>query len=147
MHGRVKSIERKNEQQKTDEQRQEEVSRVRMYHEVASKVLAMKRQQLYEHSALPLTSHLLLLNPEFHMLWSYRRQVITALVQETDQAASKLREMAETELKMTLVRCVMECGAYVALRRDARLTLLRVTGRTAAEPQILLGLVPAQVDH
>ncbi|CAI5714103.1 unnamed protein product [Hyaloperonospora brassicae] len=102
MHGRVKSIERKNEQLKTDEQRQEEVSRVRMYHEVASKVLAMKRQQRYEPSVLPLTSHLLLLNPEFHMLWSYRREVITALAQETDRAASKLRELADTELKMTL---------------------------------------------
>ncbi|ETN14692.1 hypothetical protein PPTG_22180 [Phytophthora nicotianae INRA-310] len=67
MHGRVKSVEREKEKQKTDEQRQEELSKVRMYHEVAGKVLDMKRQQLYEPSVLPLTSHLLLLNPEFHV--------------------------------------------------------------------------------
>ncbi|ETM53679.1 hypothetical protein L914_02868, partial [Phytophthora nicotianae] len=78
MHGRVKSVEREKEQQKTDEQRQEELSKVRMYHEVAGKVLDMKRQQLYEPSVLPLTSHLLLLNPEFHVVWSYRRQAIDA---------------------------------------------------------------------
>uniref|UniRef100_A0AAV1TCT5 Geranylgeranyl transferase type-2 subunit alpha n=1 Tax=Peronospora matthiolae TaxID=2874970 RepID=A0AAV1TCT5_9STRA len=102
MHGRVKSIEREHEQQKTIEQRQEEVSKVRMYHDVASKVLEMKRQQLYEPSVLPLTSHLLLLNPEFHMLWSYRRQVITALAKKADNCASKMQEMAKRELEMTL---------------------------------------------
>ena len=106
MHGRVKSIQREHEQQKTIEQRQEEVSKVRMYHEVASKVLEMKRQQLYEPSVLPLTSHLLLLNPEFHMLWSYRRQVITALAKKAGNSASKMQELAKIELEMTLVRDV-----------------------------------------
>lgn len=103
MHGRVKSVEREKEQQKTDAQRQEELSKVRMYHEVASKVLEMKRQQLHEPSVLPLTSHLLLLNPEFHVVWSYRRQAIDALAQKAEHPATEMQEMAKTELKLTLV--------------------------------------------
>lgn len=102
MHGRVKSVEREKEQQKTDAQRQEELSKVRMYHEVAGKVLEMKRQQVYEPSVLPLTSHLLLLNPEFHVVWSYRRQVIDALVQKADNPEEEQQELAQTELKLTL---------------------------------------------
>ncbi|KAL4145767.1 hypothetical protein PRNP1_011643 [Phytophthora ramorum] len=102
MHGRVKSVEREKEQQKTDAQRQEELAKVRMYHEVAGKVLAMKRQQLHEPSALPLTSHLLLLNPEFHVVWSYRRQVIDALAKRAQDPAAERHEMAKTELKLTL---------------------------------------------
>ncbi|KAF4148567.1 hypothetical protein GN958_ATG00795 [Phytophthora infestans] len=84
MHGRIKSVEREKEQHKTDAQHQEELSNVRMYHEVAGKVLDMKRQQLYEPSVLPLTSHLLLLNPEFHVVSSYRRQAIDALAQKAE---------------------------------------------------------------
>uniref|UniRef100_M4C4N4 Geranylgeranyl transferase type-2 subunit alpha n=1 Tax=Hyaloperonospora arabidopsidis (strain Emoy2) TaxID=559515 RepID=M4C4N4_HYAAE len=110
MHGRVKSIQLEHEQQKTIEQRQEEVSKVRMYHEVASKVLEMKRQQLYEPSVLPLTSHLLLLNPEFHMLWSYRRQVITALAKKANNFASKMQELAKIELEMTLRKWIIDQG-------------------------------------
>ncbi|KAK1942645.1 Geranylgeranyl transferase type-2 subunit alpha [Phytophthora citrophthora] len=102
MHGRVKSVEREKEQQKTDEQRQEELSKVRMYHEVAGKVLEMKHQKLYEPSVLPLTSHLLLLNPEFHVVWSYRRQVIDALVQKAEDPETEQQELAQTELKLTL---------------------------------------------
>ncbi|KAL3664352.1 hypothetical protein V7S43_010676 [Phytophthora oleae] len=102
MHGRVKSVEREKEQQKTDAQRQEELSKVRMYHEVAGKVLEMKRQQIYEPSVLPLTSHLLLLNPEFHVVWSYRRQVIDALVQKAENPEAEQQEIAQTELKLTL---------------------------------------------
>ncbi|ETI54114.1 hypothetical protein F443_03032 [Phytophthora nicotianae P1569] len=102
MHGRVKSVEREKEQQKTDEQRQEELSKVRMYHEVAGKVLDMKRQQLYEPSVLPLTSHLLLLNPEFHVVWSYRRQAIDALAQKAENPEAEMLDMAKTELKLTL---------------------------------------------
>ncbi|POM58791.1 Geranylgeranyl transferase type-2 subunit alpha [Phytophthora palmivora] len=102
MHGRVKSVEREKEQQKTDEQRQEELSKVRMYHEVATKVLEMKRQQVYEPSVLPLTSHLLLLNPEFHVVWSYRRLAIDALAQKAENPEAEMQEMAKTELKLTL---------------------------------------------
>ncbi|KAG7386909.1 hypothetical protein PHYPSEUDO_015114 [Phytophthora pseudosyringae] len=102
MHGRVKSVEREKEQQKTDAQRQEELSKVRMYHEVAGKVLEMKRQQLFEPSVLPLTSHLLLLNPEFHVVWSYRRQAIDALAQKAENPETEMQEMARTELKLTL---------------------------------------------
>ncbi|KAF1795045.1 hypothetical protein JG687_00009759 [Phytophthora cactorum] len=102
MHGRVKSVEREKEQQKTDAERQEELSKVRMYHEVAGKVLDMKRQQLYEPSVLPLTSHLLLLNPEFHVVWSYRRQTIDALAQKAENTEAEMLEMAKTELKLTL---------------------------------------------
>ncbi|KAE8961955.1 hypothetical protein PR003_g28619 [Phytophthora rubi] len=102
MHGRVKSVEREKEHQKTDAQRQEELSKVRMYHEVAGKVLELKRQQLYEPSALPLTSHLLLLNPEFHVVWSYRRQAIDALAAKAQDPAAEMQEMAKTELKLTL---------------------------------------------
>lgn len=108
MHGRVKSVEREKEQQKTDAQRQEELSKVRMYHEVAGKVLEMKRQQLYEPSALPLTSHLLLLNPEFHVVWSYRRQAIDALAAKAQDPPAEMQEMAKTELKLTLVRSFRE---------------------------------------
>ncbi|KAL7685612.1 putative geranylgeranyl transferase type-2 subunit alpha [Plasmopara halstedii] len=102
MHGRVKSIEREKEQQKTDEQRQEELSKVRMYHEVAGKVLDLKRQQFFEPSVLPLTSHLLLLNPEFHMVWNYRRQTIDALATKSADPAAEWQELAKTELKLTL---------------------------------------------
>ncbi|KAF4036878.1 Protein prenyltransferase alpha subunit repeat-containing protein [Phytophthora infestans] len=102
MHGRVKSVEREKEQHKTDAQRQEELSKVRMYHEVAGKVLDMKRQQLYEPSVLPLTSHLLLLNPEFHVVWSYRRQAIDALAQKAENPEAEMLTMAKTELKLTL---------------------------------------------
>ncbi|GMF12887.1 unnamed protein product [Phytophthora lilii] len=104
MHGRVKSVEREKEQQKSDAQRQEDLSKVRAYHEVAGKVLAMKRQQLFEPGALPLTSHLLLLNPEFHVLWSYRRQTIDALAAKAEDPAAEMQELAKTELKLTLVR-------------------------------------------
>ncbi|KAE9317007.1 hypothetical protein PF008_g18860 [Phytophthora fragariae] len=102
MHGRVKSVQREKEHQKTDAQRQEELSKVRMYHEVAGKVLELKRQQLYEPSALPLTSHLLLLNPEFHVVWNYRRQAIDALAAKAQDPAAEMQEMAKTELKLTL---------------------------------------------
>ncbi|RMX68366.1 hypothetical protein KXD40_008696 [Peronospora effusa] len=102
MHGRVKSVEREKEQHKTDEQRQEELSKVRMYHEVAGKVLLMKKQELYEPSALPLTSHLLLLNPEFHIIWSYRRQIIEALAKKSKNPVTEMQKMANIELKLTL---------------------------------------------
>ncbi|KAG7386458.1 hypothetical protein PHYBOEH_008684 [Phytophthora boehmeriae] len=98
MHGRVKSVEREKEEKKTDEDRREELSKVRMYHDVAGKVLAMKKQKIHEPHVLPLTSHLLLLNPEFHVVWSYRREVLNALL---TQDADK-QELAKTELKLTL---------------------------------------------
>ena len=103
MHGRVKSVEREKEQHKTDEQRQEELSKVQLYHEVAGKVLDMKRQKFYEPSALPLTSHLLLLNPEFHLIWSYRRQIIEALAQKSENPVMEMQKIATIELKLTLV--------------------------------------------
>ncbi|GMF28653.1 unnamed protein product [Phytophthora fragariaefolia] len=102
MHGRVKSVEREKEQQKTDAQRQEELSKLRMYHEVAEKVLELHRQRLYEPSALPLSSHLLLLNPEFHVVWSFRRLAIDALAARAQDPAVEMQEMAKTELKLTL---------------------------------------------
>ncbi|CAH0478248.1 unnamed protein product [Peronospora belbahrii] len=102
MHGRVKSVEREKQQHKTDEQRQEELSKVCMYHEVAEKVLEMKKQQCYEPSVLPLTSHLLLLNPEFHTIWNYRRQVIDALSEKAENPVAQMQEMAKTELKLTM---------------------------------------------
>ncbi|KAF1336809.1 Geranylgeranyl transferase type-2 subunit alpha, partial [Globisporangium splendens] len=102
MHGRVKSVEREREQQKTDEQRHEELAKVRMYHEVAGKILALKQQQLYEAHVLPLTSHLLLLNPEFHMVWSYRREIIDAISARAQDKDAELEELAKTELKLTL---------------------------------------------
>ncbi|RLN88262.1 hypothetical protein BBJ28_00008930 [Nothophytophthora sp. Chile5] len=104
MHGRVKSVEREKEEKKTDEERREDLAKVRMYHEVAGKVLALKKQKLYEPHVLPLTSHLLLLNPEFHMVWSYRREVIDALAARADDPATEMQEIAQTELKLTLVR-------------------------------------------
>jgi geranylgeranyl transferase type-2 subunit alpha len=102
MHGRVKSVEREKEQQKTDAQRQEELAKVRMYHEVAGKVLQLKRQQTFEPSVLPLTSHLLLLNPEFHVVWSFRRQAIAALAQKAADPDAEMKELAKAELKLTL---------------------------------------------
>ncbi|RLN88960.1 hypothetical protein BBJ28_00007812 [Nothophytophthora sp. Chile5] len=102
MHGRVKSVEREKEEKKTDEERREDLAKVRMYHEVAGKVLALKKQKLYEPHVLPLTSHLLLLNPEFHMVWSYRREVIDALATKADDPTTEMQEIAKTELKLTL---------------------------------------------
>lgn len=104
MHGRVKSVEREKEQQKTDEQRQEELRKVRTYREVTGKVLAMKAQRLREAHVLPLTSHLLLLNPDFHMIWSYRREVIDAVAAKAENPKAELAEIAKTELKLTFVR-------------------------------------------
>lgn len=98
MHGRVKSEQRDKEQRKTDEQRQEELQKVKTFHEVVGKVLALKKQQARDRSVLPLTAHLLLLNPDFHVLWSYRREVFDALTQ-TDELK---KEFAADELKLTL---------------------------------------------
>lgn len=104
MHGRVKSVEREKEQRKTDEERQEDLRKVRMYHEVAGKILALKKQGLREAHVLPLTSHLLLLNPEFHMVWSYRREIIDAISASAQDPQAELQELAKTELKLTFVR-------------------------------------------
>ncbi|KAF4316505.1 hypothetical protein BBO99_00008660 [Phytophthora kernoviae] len=102
MHGRVKSVEREKEENKTDEDRREELSKVRMYHDVAGKVLAMKKQKIYEPHVLPLTSHLLLLNPEFHVVWSYRREVLNVLIAKAKDSPTEKQELAKTELKLTL---------------------------------------------
>ncbi|KAF1788377.1 Geranylgeranyl transferase type-2 subunit alpha [Phytophthora cactorum] len=107
MHGRVKSVEREKEQQKTDAERQEELSKVRMYHEVAGKVLDMKRQQLYEPS--PPTAA----QPEFHVVWSYRRQTIDALAQKAENTEAEMLEMAKTELKLTLTSGTFTAGTTV----------------------------------
>lgn len=104
MHGRVKSVEREKEERKTDEERHEELRKVRMYHEVTGKVLAMKQQRQLEPHVLPLTSHLLLLNPDFHMLWSYRRDVIDAVAAKATDPKAELADIAKTELKLTFVR-------------------------------------------
>lgn len=106
MHGRVKSVEREKEQQKTDAERQEDLRRVRTYHEVTGKVLAMKQQRVLEPHVLPLTSHLLLLNPDFHLLWNYRRDVIDAITAGATEPTAELQEIAKTELKLTFVRLV-----------------------------------------
>jgi geranylgeranyl transferase type-2 subunit alpha len=73
-----------------------------MYHEVAGKILALKQQKLYEAHVLPLTSHLLLLNPEFHMVWGYRREIIDAISARAQDSQVELKELAKTELKLTL---------------------------------------------
>jgi hypothetical protein len=104
MHGRVKSVEREKEERKTDEERHEELRKVRMYHEVTGKVLAMKQQRQLEPHVLPLTSHLLLLNPDFHMLWSYRRDIIDAVAAKAADPKTELADIAKTELKLTFVR-------------------------------------------
>lgn len=112
MHGRVKSVEREKEQRKTDEERQEDLRKVRMYHEVAGKILALKKQGLREAHVLPLTSHLLLLNPEFHMVWSYRREIIDAISAGAQDPQAELQELAKTELKLTLVRVYACCWCH-----------------------------------
>ncbi|EEY67236.1 geranylgeranyl transferase type-2 subunit alpha, putative [Phytophthora infestans T30-4] len=121
MHGRIKSVEREKEQHKTDAQHQEELSKVRMYHEVAGKVLDMKRQQLYEPSVLPLTSHLLLLNPEFHVVSSYRRQAIDTLAQKAENPEAEMLTMAKTELRLTLTNAISTVVTTVAMCQHERL--------------------------
>ncbi|TYZ61894.1 hypothetical protein PybrP1_006470 [[Pythium] brassicae (nom. inval.)] len=102
MHGRVKSEEREKEQRKTDDERQEDLRKVRLYHEVAGKILALKKAGAREPHVLPLTSHLLLLNPEFHMVWSFRRELIEAVSAAAADPQEELAALAQTELKLTL---------------------------------------------
>ncbi|TMW61269.1 hypothetical protein Poli38472_013732 [Pythium oligandrum] len=105
MHGRVKSVEREQEAKKTDEDRREELTKVRMYHEVADKVLALRAQRVLAAHLLPLTSHVLLLNPEFHVIWGYRREILLSLLDKHAQSATEEamtpEEIAKTELKLT----------------------------------------------
>ncbi|KAJ0391372.1 hypothetical protein ATCC90586_007932 [Pythium insidiosum] len=119
MHGRVKSVEREKEERKTDDDRREELTKVRMYHEVAGKVLALKAQRVLEAHILPLTSHLLLLNPEFHIVWGYRREILTALLERhtqgaTDGDAISPEELAKTELKLTFEALQRNPKSYAA---------------------------------
>jgi hypothetical protein len=104
MHGRVKSVEREKEATRTDDERREMLSKVRMYHEVAGKVLSLRAQRVREAHLLPLTSHLLLLNPEFHIVWAYRREIIDELLGKEGEGDTSAAEIAKTELKLTLVR-------------------------------------------
>lgn len=104
MHGRVKSEEREKEQRKTDSERQEDLRKVRLYHEVAGKILALKKAGAREAHVLPLTSHLLLLNPEFHMVWSFRRELIDAASAAAADPQEELAALAKSELKLTMVR-------------------------------------------
>lgn len=106
MHGRVKSVEREKEDKKTDDERHAELTKVRMYHDVAGKVLAWKAEKRYEPQMLTLTSHLLLLNPEFHMVWSYRREILTAMgaTKREDTPSAEVQDAAKTELRLTFVR-------------------------------------------
>lgn len=71
---------------------------MRLYHEAASKVLDMKRQQLYEPRFLLLTSHLLLLNPEFHVDWSNHYQAIDSLAQNAENPEAEMLVMAKMKV-------------------------------------------------
>lgn len=114
----VKSVEREKEEKRTDDERREMLTKVRMYHEVAGKVLALKAQRVLEATILPLTSHLLLLNPEFHIVWSYRREIIDALLakhkEAGESAAADVAELAKTELKLTFEALQRNPKSYAA---------------------------------
>ncbi|DBA04898.1 TPA: hypothetical protein N0F65_006900 [Lagenidium giganteum] len=101
MHGRVKSAEREKEEKKSDDDRREELTKVRMYHEVVGKVLALKKERVLAAHVLPLTSHLLLLNPEFHIIWGYRRETVDALIEQAGDKEHELQNLGKTELKLT----------------------------------------------
>lgn len=118
MHGRVKSVEREKEERRTDDERREALTKIRMYHEVSQKVLRLKQDHVLESHILPLTSHLLLLNPEFHMIWSYRREIITDLLEKHKAGVEGVtmtpQEIATTELRLTFDALQRNPKSYAA---------------------------------
>lgn len=107
-------MEREKELAKTDNDHKEELTKVRMYQEVIGKVLALKNEGVLEAHILPLTSHVLLLNPEFQMVWGYRRQIWDHLLQTAENAQDQLVEMAKTELKLTFDALQRNPKSYAA---------------------------------
>lgn len=105
MHGRVKSVERAIDEKKTENDRIEDLNKVKMYKDIVSKVLRLKNESVYDAQvALPLTRHLLLLNQEFHIVWGYRREIILHMSKKEDITERSKMDLGKEELKLTFVR-------------------------------------------
>nr|CCA16035.1 geranylgeranyl transferase type2 subunit alpha putat [Albugo laibachii Nc14] len=115
MHGRVKSVERAIDEKKTEDDRVEDLNKVRMYKDIVSKVLRLKKESVYDAQvALPLTRHLLLLNQEFHIVWGYRREIISHILEKEESTDTSNLELGKEELKLTFEALQRNPKSYAA---------------------------------
>ncbi|KAL0585683.1 hypothetical protein ABG067_004607 [Albugo candida] len=115
MHGRVKSVERAIDEKKTENDRIEDLNKVKMYKDIVSKVLRMKNESVYDAQvALPLTRHLLLLNQEFHIVWGYRRAIILHMSKKEDITERSKMDLGKEELKLTFEALQRNPKSYAA---------------------------------
>ncbi|OQR99034.1 geranylgeranyl transferase type-2 subunit alpha [Achlya hypogyna] len=89
---------RKSDVPQTPEEEAATQALVTKYKEVSGQVMALKRAGQMDRTALQLSAYVVALNPEFWIVWGYRRAIIVALV-ATD--GSVKAELAAAECSLT----------------------------------------------
>ncbi|OQS03762.1 geranylgeranyl transferase type-2 subunit alpha [Thraustotheca clavata] len=71
---------------------------VKKYKEVSTEVMKLKAAKQYDRHALQLSAHVVVLNPEFWIIWAFRRAIILHLIQ---QDSSLKEELGNAECALT----------------------------------------------
>ncbi|ETV89624.1 hypothetical protein H257_00832 [Aphanomyces astaci] len=102
---------RKSDVAKSPEEEAKIEEHVRKYKEVSSQVMALKKAQQFDDHALRLSAVVVVLNPEFWIVWAFRRDVLRHLL-EAD--GSRKSELGEAECKLTMEALMKNPKSYSA---------------------------------
>ncbi|CAK4694017.1 hypothetical protein LEN26_013352 [Aphanomyces euteiches] len=102
---------RKSDVPKTPEEEAAVAEHVKQYKEISSQVMALKSAKQFDKHALKLSGLLVVLNPEFWIIWAFRRDAILHLV-ESD--SSLKQELGEAEAKVTMEALMKNPKSYSA---------------------------------
>ena len=99
MHGIRKSSVRKHA---SEEEVLKMNQKIDLYEDMMAQIQKMKREEIYDQpTVLLVTSQMIQLNPDFQMLWNYRRQTIEFQIAQDPVVTPTL---VQNELSLTKVR-------------------------------------------
>ncbi|ETW08421.1 hypothetical protein H310_01004 [Aphanomyces invadans] len=102
---------RKSDIAKTPEEEIKIAEHVRKYKEVSAQVMVLKKAQQFDDHGLKLSALVVVLNPEFWIVWAFRRDTIRHLLRTDD---SRKKELAEAECKLTMEALMKNPKSYSA---------------------------------
>jgi geranylgeranyl transferase type-2 subunit alpha len=89
---------RKSDVPKTPEEEAATLDLVKKYKEVSSQVMALRKARQFDQDALKLSACVVALNPEFWIVWSFRRDIILHLISTN---SSLKKDLGEAECALT----------------------------------------------
>ncbi|KAF0689893.1 Aste57867_18689 [Aphanomyces stellatus] len=102
---------RKSDVPKTPEEEAAIATHVKQYKEVSSQVMAMKKDRQFDDHALKLSALVVVLNPEFWIIWAFRRDAILHLLRADE---SRKKELGDAEVKLTMEALMKNPKSYSA---------------------------------